>query len=78
MRPSRIFSVSIFLLLVVFVAAHFFGDLDWRLALESPQLLWELRGARALLAIAVGGSLALAGALLQVLFSNPICEPYTL
>ncbi|MEN9724438.1 MAG: hypothetical protein RJB38_2424, partial [Pseudomonadota bacterium] len=36
------------------------------------------RGARSLLAVSVGGALALSGALLQVLFSNPLCEPYTL
>jgi iron complex transport system permease protein len=38
----------------------------------------ELRLPRALAAFAVGGSLALAGALLQVLLRNPLADPYVL
>jgi iron complex transport system permease protein len=37
-----------------------------------------LRLPRAILATAVGMALAIAGASLQALFSNPLCEPYTL
>lgn len=38
----------------------------------------ELRLPRALAAFAVGGQLALAGALLQVLLTNPLADPYVL
>lgn len=41
-------------------------------------VLLELRLPRALNALAVGGSLALAGALLQVLLHNPLADPYVL
>ena len=37
-----------------------------------------LRLPRALLAAAVGMGLSVAGAALQALFANPLCEPYTL
>ncbi len=38
----------------------------------------QLRLPRALLATAVGAGLAVSGAALQALFTNPLCEPYTL
>lgn len=38
----------------------------------------QLRLPRALLAAAVGIGLSVAGAALQALFANPLCEPYTL
>jgi iron complex transport system permease protein len=41
-------------------------------------ILWDLRLPRALTAFAVGGSLALAGALIQVLLRNPLGDPYVL
>lgn len=41
-------------------------------------LIFELRLPRALVAVAVGGLLALAGALLQVLLRNPLADPYVL
>jgi iron complex transport system permease protein len=41
-------------------------------------LVFELRLPRALVAFAVGGMLALAGALLQVLLRNPLADPYVL
>lgn len=41
-------------------------------------LVLELRLPRALAAFAVGGMLALAGALLQVLLRNPLADPYVL
>jgi iron complex transport system permease protein len=41
-------------------------------------LVLELRLPRALAAFAVGGLLALAGALLQVLLRNPLADPYVL
>lgn len=41
-------------------------------------LILDLRLPRALAAFAVGGLLALAGALLQVLLRNPLADPYVL
>jgi iron complex transport system permease protein len=41
-------------------------------------LILQLRLPRVILAGAVGMSLAVAGAALQSLFANPLCEPYTL
>ncbi len=42
------------------------------------QILNELRGPRVAAAFACGGLLALAGALMQTLFRNPLAEPYLL
>lgn len=41
-------------------------------------ILTELRMPRVVLAFAVGGSLSLAGVILQGVFRNPLVEPYTL
>src|SRR5476649_2307543 len=53
-------------------------------ALASPgdsvagEIVMRLRLPRALAAFSVGGLLALAGALMQVLLRNPIADPYVL
>ncbi|MGJ7458662.1 FecCD family ABC transporter permease [Halomonas sp. MA07-2] len=44
----------------------------------SRTLILELRLPRALAAFAVGGLLAVAGALMQVLLRNPLADPYVL
>ncbi len=48
----------------------------------SRELGWiwirELRLPRTLLAFSVGAALSISGAILQALFKNPLCEPYTL
>jgi iron complex transport system permease protein len=41
----------------------------------AAQAIWRLRALRALAALAVGGSLALSGALLQGLFQNVLASP---
>lgn len=41
-------------------------------------ILMEIRLPRILLGMAIGGSLSLAGTLLQGMFRNPLVEPYTL
>ncbi|MGZ3699706.1 MAG: FecCD family ABC transporter permease, partial [Bdellovibrionota bacterium] len=41
-------------------------------------VVMQLRLPRVLLASAIGMGLAVSGAVLQALFSNPLCEPYTL
>lgn len=46
---------------------------------DAPrEVILELRLPRVLLACSVGAALAMAGAALQALFANPLCEPYTL
>lgn len=57
-------------------------DQFW-LAWQAPdslehQLIFELRLPRTLSAFAVGGLLALAGALMQTLLRNPLADPYIL
>ena len=44
----------------------------------SRTIVEQLRLPRALAAFATGGSLAMAGALLQVLLRNPLADPYVL
>ena len=57
---------------------------DWWAALlgggsdVNREIIWHLRGPRALSAFTVGGLLALAGAVLQVLLRNPLADPYLL
>ncbi|MFH1877141.1 MAG: iron chelate uptake ABC transporter family permease subunit [Candidatus Omnitrophota bacterium] len=41
-------------------------------------ILFDVRLPRILLAFAIGGSLSLAGVILQGMFRNPLVEPYTL
>lgn len=89
---NRRWRLTVFLLLAVPLClgfALFFGSVDiawsefWR-AVSGQQggvtatLILELRWPRALAAFAVGGMLALAGALLQVLLRNPLADPYIL
>ena len=45
---------------------------------QAHALVVELRLPRALTAFAVGGLLAVAGVLMQVLLRNPLAEPYIL
>ena len=53
------------------------GLTDWWQGLSETQqqVIWQLRLPRTLLAIAVGGGLALCGAVLQILLHNPVAEP---
>lgn len=73
-HPISMFIVVIVALLVSFAVSLYFGasgDLEWA-------MIRELRLPRALLAFAVGAGLSVAGLILQALFANPLCEPYTL
>lgn len=45
---------------------------------QASLIFWELRLPRWILSVAVGGSLALAGLVLQTVLGNPLAEPYTL
>ncbi|WP_181608925.1 FecCD family ABC transporter permease [Nonomuraea soli] len=53
-------------------------DVDSGLAPVEQGLLWELRLPRVLIAAAVGGLLAIAGAGYQGVFRNPLADPYLL
>lgn len=54
------------------------GSSGCRAGWEGDAIFWELRLPRALAAFAVGGLLALSGALLQLLLRNPLADPYVL
>ncbi|MEL6199064.1 MAG: iron ABC transporter permease [Pseudomonadota bacterium] len=56
-----------------------FADaLSGSLAADDARVVLELRLPRALSAFAVGGLLAVAGVLMQVLLRNPLADPYVL
>jgi ABC-type cobalamin transport system, permease component len=57
--------------------SYHIGVADWWHGLSQiqQQVILELRLPRTLLAIAVGGGLALCGAVLQILLHNPVAEP---
>ena len=44
----------------------------------ADRIVWQLRLPRALLALAVGGGLAVTGVAMQALVRNPLAEPYVL
>ncbi len=77
MTPRRKFSLLSLASLLAIALGLFAGALpeDRELA---RQILVELRGPRVAAAFACGGLLALAGALMQTLFRNPLAEPYLL
>lgn len=61
---------------VVHVIAHKLGLVDaGALTQRDISVVWNLRVPRALLAVIVGASLAMAGAGLQGLFGNPLADP---
>ena len=87
-RAWRVLLALACLLLAGFVAALLAGTLSFGLAdlaaalrgesTLATEVLWQLRLPRALAALACGGLLALAGALMQVLLRNPLADPYVL
>ena len=56
----------------------FTDALSGGLAADDARIVLELRLPRALSAFAVGGLLAVAGVLMQVLLRNPLADPYVL
>lgn len=71
MKQSKSILITV-LLLALALGAPFLGWAnDWA-------ILEEFRIPRAVLAFAVGGSLALCGLLLQLILQNSLCEPYIL
>lgn len=88
-RTGGLFAGLIVVVLVAFLAALASGSADIGIAQSivalqgnAPEhihsLVIELRLPRALTAFAVGGLLAVAGVLMQVLLRNPLAEPYIL
>ena len=88
-RGAALFAGLIFLVAAVFLIALASGSADVSFAQtlsalrgdapnEIHALVIELRLPRALTAFAVGGLLAVAGVLMQVLLRNPLAEPYIL
>lgn len=88
-RNGALFLALLLIVLAAFLFAISVGSADIGLgdalhalrgsAPESVQgLVTELRLPRALTAFAVGGLLAIAGVLMQVLLRNPLAEPYIL
>ena len=88
-RPWMLFAGLVLLSLCVLLAALLSGSAQisandaWQSFYEgTPEnirsLVFELRAPRALTAFAVGGLLAVAGVLMQVLLRNPLAEPYIL
>ena len=63
----------VFFLLIAVLFSLKFGASDL-----SPDEIFDLRLPRVVLAFGVGAALSLSGAILQALFANPLCEPYTL
>jgi iron complex transport system permease protein len=54
-----------------------FGDVAALPKLHNT-IIWDIRVPRIILAVSVGGALAIAGAVFQGVFRNPLVEPYIL
>lgn len=63
---------------MAFAASTLCGSSGCFAPAAQSDLLWQLRFPRTMSAFAVGGLLALAGALMQLLLRNPLAEPYIL
>lgn len=63
--------------MAIFIAGLCGGGGCW-IPSSNADIFWQLRMPRALLAFAVGGSLALSGTLMQLLLRNPLADPYVL
>ena len=65
------FALGACLLGVMFIGPMSISMTDW----QTSQIIWDIRVPRGLLAITVGASLGLAGAITQALFRNPLADP---
>jgi iron complex transport system permease protein len=88
-RPGVLFAALLVVAVVAMMAALASGSADISLAEtvdallgaapeNTRSLVMDLRLPRALTAFSVGGLLAVAGVLMQVLLRNPLAEPYIL
>lgn len=64
--------------MLVAAAATLCGSTGCAQNIAGNDVFWMLRVPRALAAFAVGGLLAVAGALMQILLRNPLADPYVL
>ncbi|GAB3543931.1 iron ABC transporter permease [Noviherbaspirillum agri] len=64
--------------MLVAAAATLCGSTGCTRSIAGNDVFWMLRVPRALAAFAVGGLLAVAGALMQILLRNPLADPYVL
>jgi iron complex transport system permease protein len=67
-----------FLAVVALAVSALCGSTGCMLSPTGDEVIWKLRVPRVLAAFAVGGLLAVAGALMQVLLRNPLADPYVL
>ena len=78
LSPHRL-TYSLLMLACVATAAILLAGLCGATGCSIPastsDVLWQLRMPRALSAFAVGASLSLAGALMQLLLRNPLADP---
>jgi iron complex transport system permease protein len=68
---ASILILSLCFLLSIFIGPSSLSITDW----QTSQIIWDIRIPRALLALAVGAGLGLAGAITQALFRNPLADP---
>lgn len=64
--------------MLVAAVATLCGSTGCTQSIAGNDVFWMLRVPRALAAFAVGGLLAVAGALMQILLRNPLADPYVL
>lgn len=79
-RRDRRWLVGLSLLLVIICVFSLSAGENWLwpdqwLGSEARLFVWQLRLPRAIAGILVGASLAVAGAVMQSLFENPLAEP---
>lgn len=77
-RTSIILLCLAFLGVITVAASSICGSSGCTVSSVSNELLWQLRFPRTMSAFAVGGLLALSGALMQILLRNPLADPYIL
>ena len=73
-KPIHALIIGISVLILAIVLSLKFGSVSQ----ADLELISQIRLPRLVLAIAVGAGLAVCGAALQAVFTNPLCDPYTL
>lgn len=77
-HPRLLLLCLVMTAIAVMTIATACGSMGCALTTDTTDLLLQLRVPRVLAAFVVGGLLALAGALLQLLLRNPLADPYVL
>lgn len=73
-RAARVSIASVFIL----IGGTLLSLLVGATRAYDPEVFWLLRVPRTISAAAVGGGLAVAGALIQAILGNPLADPYTI